>query len=38
MGEKKKESHLLAKVALILSIISDAAYIVIEMIKLLLKK
>ncbi len=38
MDEKKKESHLLAKVALILSIISDAAYIVIEMIKLLPKR
>ncbi len=38
MGEKKKKSHLIAKVALIFSIISDATYIVIEIIKLLLNK
>ena len=38
MDKKKKESHLLAKVALIFSIVNDAVIIVIEILKLLLKK
>ena len=37
MDKKKKEGHLLAKVALILSVVSDAAYIAIEIFKLLKK-
>ena len=35
MGEKKEKDHLLAKVALISSIVYNAAYIVIEVLKLL---
>ncbi len=38
MDKKKEKDHFLAKVALIFSIVSDAAYIVIEIIKMLLKK
>ena len=38
MDKKKEESHLLVKVALIFSIVNDAVIIVIEILKLLLKK